>query len=261
MIPLYSISKPFLAQAVLELGIPIDVPIGKFLPDLDAAYANRAIDKILNHTSGLGSYGELPDYQVSVDEKLPAWPTELLLEKCLSISHDKVGFSYSNLGYLLLIKLVEKETGLRYFNALQYLVFNPLGITDFVEWEQANEVVPGYDPGWVYSGTFLSEPEAIAPAVSKLAQHRSKTLGHRPGLITVDVPDTGFDAPGYNFGFMTDGGFDGAEPNYVGHGGSGPGYELMVLVNTSTWNSALEYTEKVFVQSEAIRALRNKLPN
>lgn len=259
MIPLYSIAKPFLAQAVLEIGVSIEHPIGKFLPDLAAIYASRTIETLLNHTSGLGSYGELPDYQVSVDAKLPVWPTELLLEKCCNIAHDKVGFSYSNLGYLLLIKLVERETGLRYFKALEHLVFNPLGISDFVEWNQANEVVPNYDPGWVYSGTFLSRPEAIAPNITKLAQHRASTLGHKAGLIRVDFADTGFDSPGYNFGFMTDGGFDSAEPKYVGHGGSGPGYELMVLVNTETWQSALEYTENGFVQSEAITRLRGSL--
>jgi len=259
MIPVYSISKPFLAQSVLELDLSIQSPIGKFLPGLSPVYADRKIDQLLNHTSGLGSYGELPDYQSSVDAGLPAWPAELLLTKCLNINHDNVGFSYSNLGYLLLRMLVEEETGLPYFLALKQLVFEPLGLTDFAEWTLANDIVPGYDPGWVYSGTFLSTPEAIAPAVAKLAQHRSETLGLTAGLIPVDVDETGFDNPGYNFGFMTDGGFTGKPPQLVGHGGSGPGFELMVLVNTFNWDSAVEYTTDGFEQSEAIERLRSAL--
>jgi len=259
MIPVYSISKPFLAQAVLELSFPIHSSIGTFLPGLAPVYSGRPLNQLLNHTSGLGSYGELPDYQPAVDAGLPAWPTDLLLTKCLNIEHDKTGFSYSNLGYLLLLMLVEHETGLPHFQALQKLIFEPLGLTEFSQWTESNEIVPGYDPRWVYSGTFLSPPEAIAPAVAKLAQYRTETLGLNAGLIPVHVSDTGFENPGYNFGLMTDGGFDGSQPKLVGHGGSGPGYELMALVNASTWESALEYTTENFEQSEAIKRLRSAL--
>jgi CubicO group peptidase (beta-lactamase class C family) len=181
MIPVYSISKPFLAQAVLELDLPTHNPIGSFLSQLAPVYAERPLEQLLNHTSGLGSYGELPDYQTSVDADLPAWPAELLLTKCLNITHDKNGFSYSNLGYKLLRMLVEQETGLSYFEALQKLVFEPLGLTEFAEWTQTTDIVPGYHPGWVYSGTFLSPPEAIAPALAKLAQYRAETLGLKAG--------------------------------------------------------------------------------
>jgi D-alanyl-D-alanine carboxypeptidase len=259
MIPVYSISKPFLAQAVLELGLPIHNSIGTFLPGLAPVYAEHPLEQLLNHTSGLGSYGELPDYHTSVDASLPAWPADLLLTKCLNIEHDKTGFSYSNLGYLLLLMLVEHETGLPYFQALQKLVFEPLGLTEFSEWTESNEIVPRYDPRWVYSGTFMSPPEAIAPAVAKLAQYRAETLGLKAGLIPVHISDTGFENPGYNFGFMTDGGFDGSQPKLVGHGGSGPGYELIAVVETSTWENAIEYTTEGFEQSEAIKRLRSAL--
>lgn len=255
MIPVYSISKPFLAQAVLELDLPTHNPIGSFLSQLAPVYSGRPLNQLLNHTSGLGSYGELPDYQPAVDAGLPAWPTDLLLTKCLNITHDKTGFSYSNLGYLLLLMLVEHETGLPYFQALQKLVFEPLGLTGFTPWTESNEIVPGYDPRWVYSGTFLSSPESIAPAVAKLAQYRAETIGLNAGLIPVHITDTGFENPGYNFGFMTDGGFGGEQPKWVGHGGSGPGYELIAIVETSTWEGAIEYTTEGFEQSEAIKRL------
>lgn len=259
MITIYSISKPFLAQAVLELDLPTHNPIGSFLSHLAPVYSGRPLNQLLNHTSGLGSYGELPDYQPAVDAGLPAWPTDLLLTKCLKITHDNTGFSYSNLGYLLLLMLVEHETGLQYFQALQKLVFEPLGLTEFSQWTESNEIVLGYDSRWVYSGTFLSPPEAIAPAVAKLAQYRAETLGLNAGLTPVHMTDTGFENPGYNFGFMTAGGFDGSQPKLVGHGGSGPGYELFALVNTSNWESTLEYTTDSFEQSEAIKRLRSAL--
>ena len=75
--------------------------------------------------------------------------------------------------------LVEHETGLSYFQSLKKLVFEPLGLTDFAEWEFTSEVVPGY--------------------------------------------------------------------------------ELIALVKTSTWESAIEYTTEGFEQSEAIDRLRADL--
>jgi len=259
MIPVYSIAKPFLAQAVLELGLPVEEAIGKFLPELAPVYGDRRIDQLLNHTSGLGSYGELPDYESSVEARLPAWPTDELLRKCLDLPHDKSGFSYSNLGYLLLVMLVEHETALPYFDALEQFVFKPIGATQFSPWLETNDVVPGYDPDWVYSGTFLSPPDAIAPALAKLAEYRASTLGLRTGLVLVDAEDTGFVNPAYTFGFMVDAGLGDTDPLFVGHGGSGPGFELMALVNTDTWASALEYTTEGFEQSEAIERLCSQL--
>jgi len=260
MIPVYSISKPFLAQAVLEMDLPIDSAVGRYVSGLPPVYGNRRIDQLMNHTSGLGSYGELPDYDSSVDAGLPAWSTDVLLSKCVTIAHNKSGFAYSNLGYLLLVMLVERETGLPYFDALEQLVFKQIGATEFSPWLEINDAVPGYDPGWVYSGTFLSPPDAIAPALAKLAEYRASTLGLRTGLVPVQVHDTGFLNPGYTFGFMVDAGLDDAgledtDPLFVGHGGSGPGFDLMALVNTKTWQSALEYTTQGFEQSEAIERL------
>jgi len=255
MIPVYSIAKPFLAQAVIELGLPLETFIGDYLPDLAPVYGKRRIDQLLNHTSGLGSYGELPDYESSVDAGLPAWPIDVLLSKCVTIAHDKSEFSYSNLGYLLLAMLVERQTGLPYFDALEQLVFKQIGANEFSPWLEINAAVPGYDPGWVYSGTFLSPPDAIAPALGKLAAHRASTLGLRTGLVPVDVEDTGFVNPAYTYGFMVYAGLEDTDPLFVGHGGSGPGFDLMALVNTETWQSALEYTTQGFEQSEAIERL------
>ncbi|MBU6348415.1 MAG: serine hydrolase [Actinomycetales bacterium] len=259
MIPIYSISKPFLAQAIIELGFPLSTPIGKFLPSLSEVYRIRTLAQLLNHTSGLSSYGELPAYQKSVDAQLPAWERDKLLADCESLPHSNHGFTYSNLGYLLLRMLLEQELQLSYFNAIKELVLDPLGIDCFLEWETSTSVVPNYDPKWVYSGTFLGEREHIASAVGRLAKHRSNSSSLSSGLIPVDIEDSGFDSPGYNFGFMTDGGSASDSPKLVGHGGSGPGYELMVLVETRNWNSAIEVATDGLTQSEAILRLRQKL--
>jgi len=255
-IPIYSISKPFLAQSILELGIPLQATIGDLFAGLQPVYATRRIGQLLNHTSGLDDYGMLREYHQAVERKDSAWSRQELLGKCENLAHANQGFQYSNIGYLLLRMLLEQETGLSYFEAINKLVLQPLNLLDFTEWETATDVVPGYDPRWVYSGTFLGEPQSIAPNLAKLAVHRRDTLGHAAGWNPVPYPNTGFDNPGYNFGFMA----DGNPAKAVGHGGGGPGFGLMAVVNTATGESGLRYaTDGSFDQTAAIIALRAEL--
>lgn len=259
MIPVYSISKPFLAQAVLELGLGLETAIGDHLANLSQVYATRTLGALLNHTSGLLDYGDLKEYHQAVAASELAWSRKELFERCLQLPHkteSSARFQYSNIGYLLLRMLVENATNQSYFNALNSLVFEPLGIGEVAEWESTGTLVPGYDPRWVYSGTFLANPEAIGPALAALARHRQETLGLAEGVLPVPYTNTGFEQPGYGYGFMG----NGNPPSVVGHGGGGPGFELMALVCTDDWRSAVEYSQTGgFNQAEAIGRLRAEL--
>lgn len=256
MLPVYSISKPFLAQAILEFGLDLDSAIGGYLPGLAEVYQSRTISALLNHTSGLDDYSQLAEYNQAVANSETAWDHSDLLERCEQLPNQRVGFHYSNVGYLLLRQAMEQTTGLGYFQSLEQLVFNPLGISGFAEWTEPHEAIPNYDQAWVYSGTFLAEPNAIAQALAVLAKHRAKTLGLAAGLVKVPYPNTGFEQPGYNFGFMA----NGNPPSHVGHGGGGPGFQLMALVKTNSWQAAVEISETGDLdQAKAIEALKNRL--
>ena len=259
LIPIYSISKPFLAEAVLALNISLDVEIGKHLPNLQDCYKNRLLADLLNHTSGLDDYGDMPEYRAAVNERKSAWSRDYLLDLASHRTHSNQGFLYSNIGYLLLSLLVESETKRDYFAAISELVLDPLGISGFSAWVAPHPQIPDYDPRWVYSGTFLSEADNVAPSILKLAEHREETIGLNVGIEHLTYPNTGFDNPGYGYGFMTDGGGANSTPQYVGHGGGGPGFSLMALVNTENWKADLEYSTSEFDQSSAITSLRGKL--
>jgi CubicO group peptidase (beta-lactamase class C family) len=151
--------------------------------------------------------------------------------------------------------LVEEATGLEYFEALEQLVFHPLQIDGFAKWEEATEVVPSYDPKWVYSGTFLGDPAKIADGLAKLVQHRSKTFGLGRGTVAVHHENTGFEKPGYGYGLMVDVDSPEASPRFAGHGGGGPGFGLMALVNTATGIGQLEYATKDWNQTAAVERL------
>ena len=266
MIPVYSISKPFLAEAVLSLGLDLNDEIGSHL-DLAPVYGRRTIGALLNHSSGLDDYGRLADYHAAVAQRTPAWPVAELLDRCEALPHANVGFQYSNIGYLLLRLLVQKQTGLSYCDALVEHVFGKVGLvpgSDVAEWESLGAFetpeLRDYDPKWVYSGTFLANPKSLVPGFARLAAHRAETHGHQAGLISVPYPDTGSDNPGYNFGFMA----DGNPAKLVGHGGGGPGYGLLIWGPPSTDRFHLEFQEvgpgkPEFDQAGAIQKIRGQL--
>ena len=259
MYPVYSIAKPFLAHAVLELALPLDASVGEFVPGLSSIYASRSIGQLLNHTSGLSDYSKLTDYGYAVANSLPAWSRDDLLVRTLALPHDIKGFSYSNIGYLLLRMAVENQTGKALFGALEQLVFKPLGIHGFEEWEQESSLVPNYDPKWVYSGTFLASERSILDGFAKLVQHRSAKAGLEVLSVEVDFEKTGFDYPTYGVGLMMDQAPSESQPKFVGHGGGGPGYSHMILMHVETSQTAIETSVKEFNQSEAITRLREKL--
>lgn len=254
--PIYSIAKPFLAQAVIELELPLDDTVGDHVAPLSNLYAKRTIGELLNHTSGLSDYSELPEYREAVAKAEQAWSRDELLDRAQILSHDRSGFHYSNIGYLLLRMLVEQQTELSYFDALDQLVFKKLDLNTFEEWESPSQHVPNYDPRWVYSGTFLSAQGSLETAFLKLIQYRAQTIGLSAGLVDVPYPNTGFDHPAYSWGLMNDLGPDKGEPKYVGHGGGGPGFSHMILVNTENWSVAMETSTDEFDQSQAITRLK-----
>ncbi len=255
-LPVYSIAKTFLAQAIFELRIPLETQLGEHLLGLDPIYSTCKIENLLNHTAGLVDYSQLPEYAKAVANKESAWSRDELLAKALKLPSNRDGFVYSNVGYLLLRMLLEQKTDLSMFQAIEELVLKPLAIRGFKEWEEDSDLVPGYDPKWVYSGTFLATETAILDGYLALIQHRSQTTGLNTGLTPVPYQNTGFDNPHYGFGIMCDVNPQTNEPLFVGHGGGGPGFAQMILLDTTTWKIAIESSTSDFNQTEAILRLR-----
>lgn len=257
--PVYSIAKPFLTQTVLELGLPLTDRIGQHLSVISEPYADRRIDQLLNHTSGLADYSALAAYGQAVDNHTDAWSREELLERTAVLNHNIDGFNYSNIGYLLLRMLVEEKTGLSMFGAIKSLVLDALAIDSFEEWEAHSDIVQIYDPRWVYSGTFLADAESIRRGFAKLVRHRAETIGLDAGMSLLPYQGTGFDQPGYSYGFMNDVDLATSQPKFAGHGGGGPGFSHMILVNTANWQVGLETSTADFDQTAAITRLRAEI--
>ena len=130
--PLGSIGKPLVATIALTLvedgDIELDEPIGEHLADwapAPAALAGRVtLRQLLSHTSGLpSSFDERAENATSLRRYLADNAHRLTL-----VCRPGTGFSYANLGYLLIARLIEVITGLDWYEAVSEILLQPLGI-------------------------------------------------------------------------------------------------------------------------------------
>ncbi len=128
---LASVGKMFTAVAVAQLAeagkLSLDDPLSKFLPDYpDPPGAERIrIKHLLSHTSGLADvrWMDVTDTRWgSVEELLRrVGRPEVLAE-------PGTRFQYSNLGYVVLGRVIERASGQSFYDYLEEHVFRPAGM-------------------------------------------------------------------------------------------------------------------------------------
>jgi CubicO group peptidase (beta-lactamase class C family) len=127
-----SVTKTFTATALMCLvaqgRVDLDAPVRRYLPELRLAdeqtAASITVMNLLNHTAGLGlgfilDTGEGDDALARYVAQLP----ELDL-----IGPPGARPSYSQAGFNLIGRIIEKVTGLTYERAVASLLFEPLGL-------------------------------------------------------------------------------------------------------------------------------------
>ncbi len=129
-----SISKLFTATAVMQLieqgRIDLDAPVSQYLPEFSmrTRYTGSGpitARNLLTHHAGLpGDYlkGMWSLHPAPFEQVFP-----LLRDEYVSYPPDLV-FSYSNIGYALLGRLVEKASGQPYASYMQEALLTPLGM-------------------------------------------------------------------------------------------------------------------------------------
>jgi CubicO group peptidase (beta-lactamase class C family) len=125
--PIGSVSKSFTATVAMVLAadgdLELDAPVGDYLPELRDLGDQVCVGRLLSHTSGLAAD---PDSDEAATSRL-----RYVLDYCrprLLIQPPGVGFSYSNLGYVLTGQLIETITGMSWWEAMESILLRPLGI-------------------------------------------------------------------------------------------------------------------------------------
>ncbi len=130
-----SISKQFTSALILQLveqgKVDLRAPITQYLPDYPAKTGDKVtVHQLLNHTSGIIGYTELPSFGAKARE--PYTPAKFVetFSKLDLLFAPGTKFSYSNSGYFLLGYIAEKVTGKSYETLLRERIFNVAGMAD-----------------------------------------------------------------------------------------------------------------------------------
>ncbi len=256
--PIYSVTKVLTAVATLRLHeagqLPVSSSVSRWLPNL-ALPPSVAVAHLLRHTSGIGDYGSLKDYHAAVRSRpTQPWSTEQFIDAVVPrglLFDPGAGWAYSNVGYMLLLLILQKVTDMSFRECLHDLVFAPLGLRDtFVaeeveDWstcvpgygsevDQAGRLVdvrPIYHPRWCAPGVVVSTAVETTMIIDALFAGRLLSASTLEMMLTlVRVPGTHPPAvtPSCGMGILADPDSP-LGPSY-GHDGSGPGYNLSVWV-------------------------------
>ncbi|MFT4831682.1 MAG: CubicO group peptidase (beta-lactamase class C family) [Psychroserpens sp.] len=157
-----SVTKQFTAAAILKLAeankLSLDDDFTKYL-DFDIKGRKITINNLLNHTSGIPSYTEIPEFWDMSKMDYPKDSLVRLVERNDFLFEPNEALIYNNSAYFFLGLIIEKVTGKTYEEFLKQEIFEPLGmhhtsyssITEIVK----NKVIGyGYSPNGLKQGSY-----------------------------------------------------------------------------------------------------------
>jgi CubicO group peptidase (beta-lactamase class C family) len=150
-----SMTKQFTALAVLMLQdrgkLAVTDPVCRYLPDCPPAWRPITLDQLLTHTAGLFDYLDIGPQEaarmyarIGTDKPTPEQLTSIFAKRPLDFVPG-TRFTYSNSGYVLLGRVIEKVTGQDYGRFLRTQILDPLRMTDSGYQPAATGLATGYD--------------------------------------------------------------------------------------------------------------------
>ncbi|MGI5143242.1 MULTISPECIES: serine hydrolase domain-containing protein [unclassified Streptomyces] len=248
-----SVTKTFTATVLMRLvaegKVELDAPVRRYVPELeladDRAAAQMTVLNLLNHTAGLGV--RLIVETGDGDDALAGYVTRMV--ELDQIAPPGTRASYSQAGYNLAGRIIEKVTGLTYERAVAQSVLEPLGMSNtFYKTDDimTRRFAMGHNPGVdgkpavarQWKDTRGNNPGGgIASSVSDQLRWARFHLGSQDGVLPAEVlhgmKEQTVELRGSTLGdafgicwFLRD--VDGVRT--VGHGGSGNGQFAELLL-------------------------------
>ncbi|HEY6592242.1 MAG TPA: serine hydrolase domain-containing protein [Actinomycetota bacterium] len=127
-----SLTKTYTATTLMRLAadgrVELDAPVRRYVPELrlknEHAAAQITVLQLLNHTAGL-DFGFIDDFGEG-DDALASYVARMAELELIAPPGERT--SYSQAGYNLAGRLIEKVTGLTFERAVASLVLEPLGL-------------------------------------------------------------------------------------------------------------------------------------
>lgn len=175
-----SITKQFTAVSILQLmeqgKLSLEDPLSKYIPDYPSG-DDIKIHHLLNHTSGIKSYTDIPSFQDLARNDMT--PTELIAVT----KNEPMDFSpgekykYNNSAYILLGFLIENIAGVSYEDYIQKNILTPLGMKNSF-YGSKSKLIPNRASGYQAFGDGY-----------KNADYLSMTLPYAAGSLMSTVDD------------------------------------------------------------------------
>jgi CubicO group peptidase (beta-lactamase class C family) len=149
-----SVTKQFTAAAILLLAergkLALEDPVAKHWPNAPASWEAVTLFHLLTHTSGIPNVTNDADFtQWKMHPSTPEQTLAHVRDKPLEFAPGE-RMNYSNSGYVLLGRLVERAGGQSYADFLRDNVFKPLGMND-TGYDVSTAILPrraaGYSQG------------------------------------------------------------------------------------------------------------------
>lgn len=154
-----SVTKQFTAAAILKLAsagkISLDDDFTQYVP-MDTGGRKISIRHLLNHTSGIPGYTEIPEFWKLSIESRPRDTLLRLVESKPFLFEPGERLIYNNTGYFILGLVIEKASGQPYADFLKEVLFEPLEMRETYYCSQS-EVVPGKVYGYDFSESGLKQ--------------------------------------------------------------------------------------------------------
>ncbi|WP_349734209.1 serine hydrolase domain-containing protein [Pseudomonas jessenii] len=230
MIPWWSFTKTVLAATALSLVRDGLIGLDEQIPDQPFT-----LRQLLQHEAGLADYGELAEYHTAVRNSEAAWSIDEMMRRLDGTRLrycPGAGWHYSNVGYLLIGKLIERLTDLTLDEAVIQRALSPLGLSNvrFAKTRADFQTThlgetSNYDPAWVYHGLLIGPISQAALFLDRLLCADLLPTGllqemQVARILGGSIPGRPWTRPGYGLGVMQgaiDGGF-----TLCGHTGCGP---------------------------------------
>lgn len=225
--PIGSITKSFTCLSIMQLKtegkVDLDKPAGAYLADLPEPDRSVKVHYLLNHTSGIPNYTDLPDFPM-------AKPVGLTRQQVISYFDTKplqfesgTKFSYTNSGTYLLGLIIESASGESYDKYVAEHVFQPFGMThtafdahDDGSVGRARGYKPtkdGFGPAQVYDFEIPFSAGSIVSTSGDLLKYREGVFGPKTSPEVRKLILTHVDLPSqpnpYALGCLVEGSLDG----------------------------------------------------
>ncbi|MEW6336035.1 MAG: serine hydrolase [Acidobacteriota bacterium] len=243
-----SVTKQFTAMLVMQLveegKLATETTLAEALPWYRKDTGARVtIHHLLNHTSGIPSYTDRPDFRAAHERKAYSLK-DLVTTLCSGDLQWEPGskFRYNNSGYVILGAVIEQVAGKPYETVLRERILDPLGMTG-TGYDHTETILPRRAAGYqldlrtVVNGPFLdmSVPHAAGAMYSTVgdlyrwdrALYGTKLLSEQ-GKARMFTPGLGEYGYGWNI-VKAQVGPDKAERTLIRHAGGIRGFSSLIV--------------------------------